>query len=132
MSEPLNHQHDNPEPEGLTPETMAEISAALEAAMRRAQVIDPQVRMFLRACADAGLALTSEHLHLDEATGSASISIDWRTFLHLTRQFEDVAAAQVELASAPPSGPALFHYDPPTGPVYPRPAGNGLHIEVPA
>lgn len=122
----------NPDHHGASPEMVAEITAALEAAMRRAQVIDPQLRMFTRSCADAGFALTADNVDIDEATGSVTISLDWKRFLHLTRQFEDVGRAAVSLTPSAPSGPTLFDVDPPAGPVNPRPAGNGLHIEVPA
>ena len=115
-----------------SPEMVAEITAALEAAMRRAEVIEPQVRMFTRSCADAGFAVSADDLAVDEATGDVTVSLTWRQFLHLTRQFEDVSRAAVSLSPSAPSGPTLFDVDPPAGPVNPRPAGNGLHIEVPA
>lgn len=122
----------NPTEHTTTPEMVAEITAALEAAMRRAQVIEPQARMFDRACSDAGFALTADDVAIDDTTGNVTISLDWKKFLHLTRQFEDVGRASVSLTSSAPSGPTLFDVDPPAGPFNPRPAGNGLHIEVPA
>ncbi|MFM7044746.1 MAG: hypothetical protein ACKOYG_04255 [Ilumatobacteraceae bacterium] len=122
----------NSDDQGASPEMVAEITAALEAAMRRAQVIDPQLRMFIRACADAGFALTADDVEIDDATGDVTMSLSWKQFLHLTEQFEDVRRASVSLTPSAPSGPSLFDVDPPAGPVNPRPAGNGLHIEVPA
>lgn len=111
---------------------MTQIDEILRAEMRRAQVIEPQMRMLMRALTDCGLGVTPDHVRVDEPTGDVAIALSWKAVKALTSALQDLAAHRPVVVVAPPAGPTLFDTLPPAGPVAPQPAGSGLHIEVPA
>jgi hypothetical protein len=111
---------------------IAQIDEILAAELQRASVIEPQMRMLMRALRDCGLGVSADDVRIDETTRKVTITLSWAATKQLTSDLQDIAEERPIVVVAPPDGPTLFDPLPPAGPVAPQQAGSGLHIEVPA
>ena len=128
-----NHQHDSERAPGTTPakrtrakkptttaggaaaqtpapvaDPIAQIDEILAAELQRANVIEPQMRMLLRALRDCGLGVSTDDVQIDETTRRGTISLSWSATKRLTSDLQDIAEERPVVVVAPPDGPTLF------------------------